>query len=58
MNKKYVIILIGKKYTLKEKIGNGFFGAGLFTSNDLQKVKDFAKENNIEVISIGDIWEV
>ena len=56
--KKYVIIKIGKRYTLKEKLGKGFFGAGLFVSTDLQKVKDFAKDNNMEVVAIGDIWEV
>lgn len=56
--KKYVIIKIGSKYTLKEKISKGFFGAGLFVSKDLQKVKDFAQENNIEISAIGDIYEV
>ena len=56
--KKYVIIKIGKRYSLKEKFGKGFFGAGLFVNTDLQKVKDFAKDNNMEIIAIGDIWEV
>lgn len=56
--KEYVIIKIGKRYTLKEKFSKGFFGAGLFISTDLQKVKDFAKDNNMEVKAIGDIWEV
>lgn len=56
--KNYVIIKNGSKYVLKEKISKGFCGAGLFVSKDLQKVKDFAQENNMEVSAIGDIWEV
>lgn len=56
--KQYVIIQIGNKYALKQKILPGFFGPGLFLSRDINKVKDFATENNMNVIAIGDIYEV
>ena len=56
--KQYVIIKCGQRYSLKEKIGNGFFGAGLYISKDLEKVKDFASQNNLNVVAVGDIWEV
>lgn len=56
--KQYVIIKCGQSYSLKEKIRNGFFGAGLYISKDLNKVKNFAAQNNLNVIAIGDIWEV
>lgn len=58
MNKQYVIITIGKAYTLKEKISNGFFSAGIYRSKDLDKVKQFATAHNMEVVAIGDIYEV
>ena len=56
--KKYVIIKIGKRYVLKEKIRDGFFGVGLFSSRSLEAVKGFAEENKINVVAIGDIYEV
>ena len=56
--KKYVIIKIGKRYILKEKIREGFFGIGLFSSKSLETVKNFAEENKINVVAIGDIYEV
>lgn len=56
--KKYVIIKIGKRYVLKEKIREGFFGIGLFSSRSLEAVKSFAEENKINVVAIGDIYEV
>ena len=56
--KKYVIIKIGKRYVLKEKIRDGFFGVGLFSSRNLEAVKSFAEENKINVVAIGDIYEV
>lgn len=56
--KKYVIIKIGNGYTLKEKIKEGFFGAGLFRSRSLEKVEEYAKNNDMQVVAIGDIWEV
>ena len=56
--KKYVIIKIGKRYVLKEKIREGFFGVGLFSSRSLEAVKSFAEENKINVVAIGDIYEV
>ena len=34
--KKYVIVKIGKRYVLKEKIREGFFGIGLFNSKSLE----------------------
>lgn len=58
MMKQYVIIKCGKRYSLKEKISNGFFGTGLFISKDLDKVKNFAEQNNLNVVAVGDIWEV
>ena len=58
MNKQYVIIAIGKAYTLKEKISNGIFGAGIYRSKDLNKVKQFATDNKMDVVAIGDIYEV
>lgn len=56
--KKYVIVKIGKRYVLKEKIREGFFGIGLFSSKSLEAVKGFAEENKINVVAIGDIYEV
>ncbi len=56
--KEYVVIKCGKRYSLKGKISNGFFGAGLYVSKDLDKVKDFAEQNNLNIVAIGDIWEV
>ena len=56
--KKYVIVKIGKRYVLKEKIREGFFGIGLFSSRSLEAVKAFAEENKINVVAIGDIYEV
>lgn len=58
MRKNFVIIKIGKAYTLKEKIKEGFFGPGIYRSKDLDKVKQYASENNMDVIAIGDIYEV
>ena len=56
--KQYVIIKCGQRFSLKEKINNGFFGAGLFISKDLNKVKVFAAQNNLNVVAVGDIYEV
>ena len=56
--KRYDIIKIGKRYVLKEKIKEGFFGIGLFNSRSLEAVKGFAEENKINVVAIGDIYEV
>ena len=56
--KQYVIIKNGSKYSLKERIAHGFYGYGIFISKDLNKVKTYAKNNNIEISAIGDIWEV
>lgn len=56
--KNYVIVKIGKRYVLKEKIKDGFFGIGLFNSKNLEAVKSFAAENKINVVAIGDIYEV
>lgn len=56
--KNYVIIEIGKSYALKEKIANGFFGPGLYSNRNLEKVKQFAKQRNMNIIAIGDIYEV
>ena len=56
--KKYVIIKIGKRFVLKEKYNENFFGVGLFSSKNLNTVKDFAENNHFEVIAIGDIYEV
>lgn len=58
MNKQYVIITIGKAYTLKEKISNVFFGAGIYRSKDLNKVKQFTADHKMNVVAIGDIYEV
>ena len=56
--RKYVIIKIGKRFVLKEKIKEDFFGIGLFNSKSLETVKDFAARNNLEVVAVGDIYEV
>ena len=56
--KKYVIIKIGKRFVLKEKYKEDFFGVGLFSSRNLDTVKDFAESNHFEVAAIGDIYEV
>lgn len=56
--KSYVIIKIGKRYVLKEKIAEDFFGKGLFVSKNLEVVKDFANKNKFSVVAIGDIYEV
>lgn len=56
--KNYVIIIIGKRYVLKEKIADNFFGQGLFVSKNLETVKDFANKNNFSVVAVGDIYEV
>ena len=44
--KQYVIIKIGKAYTLKMKHSSGIFGPGIFRSKDLNKVKEYANDNN------------
>ena len=56
--KQYVIIKIGKAYTLKEKINSDLFGPGIYRNKDLSKVKQYAANNNMNVIAIGDIYEV
>ena len=56
--KQYVIILIGNAYTLKQKLQPGFFGPGIYRSKDLDKVKQYAAENNMNVTAVGDIYEV
>lgn len=56
--KQYVIIKIGKAYTLKQKINSGIFGAGIYRGKDLEQVKQYAAENNMNVTAIGDIYEV
>lgn len=56
--KSYVIISVGKRYVLKEKISEGFFGKGLFASKNLETIKDFANKNNFSVVAVGDIYDV
>lgn len=56
--KQYVIIEIGKRFVLKEKYKDGFFGKGLFASKNLDTVKRYAENNNLKVVAIGDIYEV
>ena len=56
--KQYVIIQIGNAYTLKQKLQPGFFGPGIYRSKDLDKVKQYAAENNMNVTAVGDIYEV
>ena len=56
--KQYVIIKIGKAYTLKMKHSSGIFGPGIFRSKDLNKVKEYANDSNLAVTAIGDIYEV
>lgn len=58
MKKQYVIIKIGRAYTIKQKINSGIFGAGIYRNKDLEKVKQYAVENNMNVTAIGDIYEV
>lgn len=58
MTKQFVIIEIGKAYVLKQKIASGLFGAGIYRSKDLNKVKEYAANNNLTVSAIGDIYEV
>lgn len=58
MKKQYVIIKIGRVYTLKQKINSDFFGSGIYRNKDLEKVKQYAEENNMNVTAIGDIYEV
>ena len=58
MKKQYVIIKIGGSYTIKQKINSGIFGVGIYRNKDLEKVKQYAVENNMNVTAIGDIYEV
>lgn len=56
--KQYVIIQIGNAYTLKQKLASGLFGPGIYRSKDLDKVKQYAAENNMYITATGDIYEV
>lgn len=58
MKKQYVIITVGKTYTLKEKISRDLFGVGIYRSKDINKVKEFAAEHAMDIVAIGDIYEV
>ena len=58
MDKQYVIIKIGKTYTIKQKINKDFFGVGIYRNKDLEKLKQYATENNMNVTAIGGIYEV